>query len=428
MVSLAARPRRMPVAPPVALLLTLVFLLAPGGDSQAQIQSPPTQEAAGTGAAPAANPSAGEPATPRSNQPAERSALETVLESRNRVALELGGKPVSLVMTVRSFETGRRLRGEISFVLRSDEPPAATDDLTCAAALTSGCGVVARFSGPRRKPDTPAVFESDVSDGVVWIRSDRNRRGSDVPSDDFGDFVAGIIENPRVAIRVRVDQRQDFNFELRNLPWPLADFPDDHPFMKRFKDDPVLAALRKRYPARYLKVFDVARQVAPESGNLSAEAETRILDALHAAVGALRPMVPDELLEKIVMNAVAASREVGARDAALCNALAVAARSAVTTPQLKDTAIAREEYELWRQVVEQSNPRFIRKVPNEALQASSDRFEDNVRRANESGCGMFAAVTEAMLELPPAERRLWLRATVGTVEDLRGEQPRPAPR
>jgi len=97
--------------------------------------------------------------------------------------------------------------------------------------------------------------------------------------------------------------------------------------------------------------------------------------------------------------------------------------SAATTPQLKDTPLAREEYELWRQVVEQAHPRFIRKVPNEALQPSSDRFEDNVRRANETGCGMFAAVTEAILNLPPAERRLWLRATVGTMEDLRAEPP-----
>ena len=448
MVSLAARPRRIPVAPLVLrgfngvftsvfmgvfisafthLCTLAVLLLAPAADGHAQPPSPAAQEGSEAGAAPAPSVAPEQPAAATS-QPAERNVVQTVVESRNRVALELGGRPVSLVMTIRSLPAGRRLRGEISFVLRSDEPPPATDDLTCAAALTSGCGVVARFSGPRRKPDIPMVIESEVSDGVVWIRSDRNRRGSDSPSDDFENFVAGIIENPRVAIRVRVDQRQDFNFELRNLEWPLADFPDDHPFTRRFKDDPVLAGLRKRYPARYLKVFDVARQVAPDSGNLPAEAETRILEAMHAAVGGLRPMVPDELLEKIVMNAVAASREVGSRDPALCNALAVAARSAVTTPQLKDTAIAREEYELWRQVVEQANPRFIRKVPNEALQPSSDRFEDNVRRANESGCGMFAAVTEAMLALPPAERRLWLRATVGTVEDLRAEQPRPAPR
>ena len=414
MVSLAAHPRRMRVAPPVVFFIVFVFLLlAVAHAAHAQPQSP--QPAGGVEAAAAPRPQGG-------------SLVETVLESRNRVALELGDKPVSLVMTIRSFEAGRRLRGEVSFALRSDEPPPPTDELTCAASLTFGCGVVARFSGPRRKPDSPAVFESEVAEGVVWIRSDRNRRGGDSPSDDFENFVAGLIENPRVAIRVRVDQRQDFNFDLRNLQWPLADFADDHPFTRRFKDDPVFVGLRKRYPARYLKVFDVVRQVAPESGSLPAEAETRILDAMHAAIGGLRPMVPDELLEKIVMNAVAASREVGSRDAALCNALAVAARSAVTTPQLKDTAIAREEYELWRQVVEQAHPRFIRKVPNEALQPSSDRFEDNVRRANESGCGMFAAVTEAMLALPPAERRLWLRATVGTVEDLRADQPRSAPR
>ena len=85
--------------------------------------------------------------------------------------------------------------------------------------------------------------------------------------------------------------------------------------------------------------------------------------------------------------------------------------------------MAKEEYGLWQQVVEQAHARYIRKVPNEALQPSSDRFEANVRRANETGCGMFAAVTEAMLKLPPAERRLWLRATVGTVEDLRAEPP-----
>jgi hypothetical protein len=362
---------------------------------------------------------------------AASAAVETVLESRNRIALELGGAPVTLAITIRSFESGSKLRGEVSFVLRGDELPPPTDDLTCAASLSFGCGVVAQFSGPRGKPGAPAVFESEVADGVVWIRSDRNRRGSGEASDDFGKFVAGLVENTRVAIKLRVDQKQDFSFDLRNLPWPLADFANNHPVSKRFGNDPVLAALRKRFPSRYLRVFEVARQVAPDTGSLSPEAETRILESMHAAIGGLRPMVPDELLEKIVMNAVGAAREVGTKDAALCNALAVAAKSAVTTPQLKDSSIAKEEYELWRQVVEQAHPRFIRKVPNEALQPSSDRFEENVRRANDSGCGMFAAVTEAMLKLPTAERRLWLRATVGTMEDLRAEpraEPRAAPR
>jgi len=438
-----ARPRRMPAATPSALppsalpsfsprsstpassiLLSsfictlIVLLLAPPRPSFAQAGSDNAGSAATVREAANGTDTAGG---------AVPAALETVLESRNRVALELGGKPVSLTMTIRSFASGRRLRGEISFVLRGEEPPPPTDDLTCAASLSFGCGVVANFSMPRRKPDAPAVFESEVEDGVVWIRSDRNKRGSDAASDDFEQFVAGIVEHPRVAVRVRVDQRQDFNFDLRNLPWPLADFSDDHPVTRRFKDDPVLAGLRKRFPSRYLKVFNVARQVAPEAGALSPEAETRILESMHAAVGGLRPMVPDELLEKIVMNAVTASRQVGSKDVALCNALAVAAKSAVATPQLADSGVAKEAYELWRQVVEQAHPRFVRRVPNEELQASSDRFEENVRRANETGCGMFAAVTEAMLKLPPAERRLWLRATVGTMEDIRAE-PRPAPR
>ena len=92
---------------------------------------------------------------------------------------------------------------------------------------------------------------------------------------------------------------------------------------------------------------------------------------------------------------------------------------------MKDTDIARDEYALWQQVVEQANPRFIRKVPNEDLLPSTPRFEDNVRIANESGCGMFAAVIEAILKLPREERRLWLRATVGTVEDLRSAPASP---
>ena len=410
----AASTRRMPIVSSLILrvvasfIVIFIFLLRPAGAAFAQ----PAQDEAASGAAASA-------------------AVETLLESRNRVALELGGAPVALTITIRSFESGSKLRGEVSFVLRGDELPPPTDDLTCSAALTSGCGVVAQFSGPRGKPDAPAVFESEVADGVVSIRSDRKRRGGGAASDDFGKFVAGLVEHTRVAIKLRVDQKQDFSFDLRNLPWPLADFASDHPVSKRFGNDPVLAGLRKRFPSRYLKVFEVARQVTPDTGSLSPEAETRILESTHAAIGGLRPMVPDELLEKIVMNAVGASREVGAQDAALCNALAVAAKSAVTTPQLKDSPVAREEYELWRQVVEQAHPRFIRKVPNEALQPSSDRFEENVRRANDSGCGMFAAVTEAMLMLPTAERRLWLRATVGTMEDLRAEpraEPRAAPR
>ena len=350
-------------------------------------------------------------------------AIETTLVSRNRVELELGAAPAALAMTIQSVASGRRLQGEVSFVLQSEEPLTPTDSLTCAASLTFGCGVVARFSSPRRKPDGPAVFEAMVEDGVVRIRSDKGKRTGTAGGNDFERFVAGVIEHPRVAVQVRVDQQRDFVFELRNLQWPLADFPEEHPFTKRFDEDPVIAGLRKRFPSRYLKVFNVVREVSPDAGELSSEAETRILEAMHAAIGTLRPMVPDDLLEKIVVNADSAARQVGDKDVALCNALAVAAKSAVTTPLLKGTPVAKEEYGLWQQVVEQAHPRYIRKVPNEALQPSSDRFEANVRRANETGCGMFAAVTEAMLKLPPAERRLWLRATVGTVEDLRAEPP-----
>ena len=85
--------------------------------------------------------------------------------------------------------------------------------------------------------------------------------------------------------------------------------------------------------------------------------------------------------------------------------------------------MAREELALWQEVVEQAHPRFIRKVPNDDLLPSTPRFEENMRIANESGCGMFAAVIEAILKLPKEERRLWLRATVGTVEDLRAGDP-----
>jgi hypothetical protein len=136
-------------------------------------------------------------------------------------------------------------------------------------------------------------------------------------------------------------------------------------------------------------------------------------------------MVSDELLERIVFNASAAAKAVGERDKALCNALAVASRSAVTVPELAGTELAREEYALWQQVVEQAGPRYLRKVPNEDLLPSTPRFEENVRVANESGCGLFAAVIEAILALPRDERRLWLRATVGTTEDLRAAPANP---
>ena len=148
---------------------------------------------------------------------------------RARVAqprgLELsGGPPVSLTITIRSFESSSRLQGNVSFVLRGEEAPPITDDLTCAASLSFGCGVVANFSMPRKQPDAPAVFESEVEDGVVWIRSDRNRRGSDAASDDFEQFVAAVIEHPRVAVRVRVDQRQDSisTFAICHGRWPTS--------------------------------------------------------------------------------------------------------------------------------------------------------------------------------------------------------------
>lgn len=368
-------------------------------------------------------------------------AVETVLVSRNKVMLELGGQPVALELNVRSRATGRRLDGDVTFKLLTDAPLDPTDELTCAPSLSLRCGIVARFSGPRSKAVPPVVFEASLEDNAFLIvenskpgdqpesKGGETRAGKDTSAvaaaEAFETFIQNLVASATVAVKVRVDQKEEFLFDLRRLPWPLAGFPPDHPFATRFANDPVLDGLKRRYPARYLKILEVARSVSPDDGTLSPEAEMKILDAMHAEVASLRPLVSDDLLERIVANADAAAKEVGARDLALCNALAVAARSAVTTPVLRGSRVAKEEYELWRQVVEQSHPRFIRKVPNEALQPSSDRFEDNMRRANESGCGMFAAVIEAILKLPAEERRLWLRATVGTVEDLRA-QPAPA--
>jgi len=347
-------------------------------------------------------------------------AVETVLQARNKVLLELGRKPVSLSMAIRSFSTGRRLHGEISFTLSGEDKLEPTDDLTCVPSLTLGCGVVARFTSAGRSAGTPSVFEASVEDGVFWIR-DPVKTGGAGDSRHFENFVESLIDNGSVAIKLRVDQQEEFVFDLRRLTWPLADFAPEHPFAQRFGGDPVLLALKRKFPARYLKVMHVAREVLPDAGTLEPDAETKILEAVHAGVGSLRPMVPDELLEKIVVNADAAARQVGARDPGLCNALAVAAKSSLTTAELKDTQLAKEEHELWRQVVETANPRFLRKVSNAELLPSTPRFEENMRQANASGCGMFAAVIEAILKLPRDERRLWLRATVGTVEDLRQE-------
>ena len=341
--------------------------------------------------------------------------VDTILHSRNTAVLELTGNPVSLSIAVHSRATGRDLAGDIAFTLEGDETLQPTDTLTCAPSLTFGCGVVVKFSSARSKSGPPTVLEARLEDGAFKITDSRA----------FETFVQGLIENDTAGVKVRVDQQRDFIFDLRRMAWPLADFDADHPFAKRFSGDPVLAALKARYPARYLKIVQQVRKEVPQTGTLSVDAERRILDNLHATVGSLRPLVSDELLERIVFNASAAAKAVGTRDKALCNALAVAARSAVTEPSLKDTDIARDEYALWQQVVEQANPRFIRKVPNEDLLPSTPRFEDNVRIANESGCGMFAAVIEAILKLPREERRLWLRATVGTVEDLRSAPASP---
>jgi hypothetical protein len=387
------------------------LILASGTSALAQEERGP----ASPGAAAAASTSPAAPAA---------APLETVLQARNKVLLELGRKPVSLTMTIRSFSTGRQLQGEVSFALSGEESLEPTDDLTCAPSLSLGCGVVARFSLAGQKDETPTVFEARLEDGVFWIRDDPGKPDDAKASRSFETFVENAIEHTGASIKLRVDQQQEFLFDLRRLPWPLVDFSADSPFTKRFGTDPVLAALKKRFPDRLLKIVKVAREVVPEAGPLSPAAETRILEAIHAGIGSLRPMVPDELLEKIVMNADAAARQVGSRDLALCNSLAVAARSALTTPELKDTQVAKEEYDLWRQVVEQANPRFIRKVPNSELLPSTPRFEENMRQANAAGCGMFAAVIEAILKLPRDERRLWLRATVGTVEDLRVDPPR----
>lgn len=334
--------------------------------------------------------------------------VETILKSKNTSLLQLGGNQVSLVLTIHSRATGAELAGDVTLALNGDDTLPATDALTCAPSLTFGCGVVAKFKHGRSSERPPTVLEARLDDGKFIVGDSRA----------FETFVSGLIENSSVAIKVRVDQQRDFVFDLRGMPWPLADFAPDHPFARRFSDDPVLAALKRRFPARYLKIVTLARKESAQTGTLPADSERKILDALHATVGTLRPMVSDELLERIVFNASAAAKAVGARDPGLCNALAVAARSAVTTPQLKDTDLAREEYALWQQVVEQASPRFIRKIPNEDLLPSTPRFEDNVRRANESGCGMFAAVIDAILALPRDERRQWLRATVGTTEDL----------
>ena len=348
---------------------------------------------------------------------ADAGGVETILQSRNTSALELAGNPVSLKITIHSRATGRELVGDIALTLEGDETLPATDPLTCAPSLTFGCGVVVKFTSARSKPGPPTVLEARLEEGVWKITDSRA----------FETFIQGLVDNNTAAVKVRVDQQRDFVFDVRRMPWPLADFDRDHPFAKRFAGDPVLAALKARFPARYLKIVTLARKEAPPTGTLSADAERRILDALHATVGGLRPMVSDELLERIVFNASAAAKTVGTGDKSLCNALAVASRSAVTTPELEGTELAREEYALWQQVVEQAGPRYLRKVPNEDLLPSTPRFEENVRVANESGCGMFAAVIEAILALPRDERRLWLRATVGTTEDLRAA-PATAPR
>ena len=40
-----------------------------------------------------------------------------------------------------------------------------------------------------------------------------------------------------------------------------------------------------------------------------------------------------------------AARRIGSQDPGLCNALAIAARSPITTPELRDTPLAKEEHE-----------------------------------------------------------------------------------
>jgi hypothetical protein len=335
--------------------------------------------------------------------------VETALRSRNTVMLELAGKEAALAIQVHSRRNARQLEGDIVFTLVGTEDLPATDPLTCAPSLTMGCGVVARFNGTRRKDLPPTVLEARLEDGVFRVTD----------PEGLERFIEGLVANDGLAVKLRVDQAREFEFDIRRVPWPLAAFDQDHPFAARFAEDPVLAALQARYPARYLRIVTLARRELPDTGPLSGEDERRILEAMHAEVARLRPMVPDALLERIVSNALAAAKAVGDKDPALCNALAVAARSAVTAPELKGTAIAQEEYELWRQTVEQASPTHLRKVPGEALLPSTPRFEENVRVANEQGCGMFEAVIEAMIELPRDERRLWLRATVGTMDDPR---------
>lgn len=349
------------------------------------------------------------PAQPTGGDGPRDGAVETVLKSRNTSALELTGNPVSLKIDIRSQATGKELVGEIAFTLEGDETLQPTDSLTCTPSLASGCGVVIRFSAGKSKQAPPTVLEAQLDDGVFRITDSRA----------FETFVQGLVDSDSAAIKVRVDQQREFLVDMGRIPWPLAAFGAEHPFARRFSGDPVLAALRERYPAQYLKIVTLVRKEVPDKGTLSPEAERKILDTMHSTVARLRPMVSDELLERIVVNASASAKAVGARDVALCNALAVAARSAVTAPELKETQLAREEYQLWQQVVEQASPRFIRKVPNEELLPSTPRFEDNVRIANEAGCGMFAAVIDGILMLPREERRQWLRATVGTVEDPR---------
>ena len=336
--------------------------------------------------------------------------VETALQSRNTVVLELEGRAVSLALTLQSHSTASELEGEIALRMQfEDGSVPGTDAITCTPSLTLGCGVVARFVGRRSRSAPPLVLEARVEDGVFRVRD----------PDGLARFVEGLVANDSLAIKLRVDQAEEFMLDIRQVAWPLAPFPEGHPFSRRFGGDPVLAALQARFPARYLRIVTLARRELPETGPLSLEDETRILEAMHAEVGRLRPMVPDPLLERIVANALAAAKAVGDKDPGLCNALAVAARSAVTAPELRRGPIAQEEYALWQETVEQASPRHLRKVPAEALLPSTPRFEHNVRVANERGCGMFEAVIEAMLALPPAERRLWLRATVGTLDDPR---------
>ncbi len=340
---------------------------------------------------------------------AEPAPVETTLQSRNSSVLEVADVSARLKIVIRSITTASELKGEIRFTLEGDEDLPPVDHFTCTPSMTFKCGVVVRFTSARTRPGPPTVLEADLEDGTLKITDPRA----------FETFVKGLIHHDSAAIKIRVDQKQELLFDLRRLSWPLAAFDPQHPFAKRFGEDPVLAALKARYPARYLKIMTLAREESPQSGTLPPDVERKIFEAMHATVGSLRPMVPDELLEKIVFQASAAAKAVGSRDLALCNALAVAARSAVTVPELKDTELARQEYALWQQVVEQAHPRFIRRVPNEELLPSTARFENNVRIANQEGCGMFAAVIDGILKLPREDRRLWLRATVGTVEDLR---------